>query len=179
MAGIKKFTISIEDKGLEDLKQRLSTTKLPDEVEGAAWDYGVPLSEVKRLAKYWQNDFNWKKSETDLNKLPHFQTIIDVDDFDPLNIHFIHEKSKAKGAIPLLFAHGWPGNFLEITKILKPLTEGGKGVSAFHVVAPSLPNFGFSDGVKKRGFNVQQYAETFHKLMLKLGYTEYVTQGGT
>jgi pimeloyl-ACP methyl ester carboxylesterase len=40
-------------------------------------------------------------------------------------------------------------------------------------VAPSLPNFGFSDGVKKRGFGIPQYAETLHKLMLNLGYSKY------
>ena len=50
--------------------------------------------------------------------------------------------------------------------------DGGKG-PAFHVVAPSLPNFGFSDGVKKRGFALKQYAETCHKLMLQLGYDQY------
>jgi pimeloyl-ACP methyl ester carboxylesterase len=45
-------------------------------------------------------------------------------------------------------------------------------------VAPSLPNFGFSEGVKKRGFGYVQYAETVNKLMLQLGYDQYVTQGG-
>ena len=72
-----------------------------------------------------------------------------------------------------------PGNFLEVKKILPLLTSGnGKDVPAFHVVAPSIPNYGFSDGVKKRGFGLVQYAETCNKLMLKLGYNEYVTQGG-
>lgn len=46
------------------------------------------------------------------------------------------------------------------------------------MIAPSLPNYGFSEGPKKRGFALAQYAETCHKLMLKLGYKEYVTQGG-
>lgn len=53
------------------------------------------------------------------------------------------------------------------------LTEGRDGAPAFHVVAPSLPNFGFSDGVKKRGFALPQYAETCNKLMIQLGYDEY------
>lgn len=44
---------------------------------------------------------------------------------------------------------------------------------AFHVVAPSLPNFGFSSGVTRHGFALAQYAEVLHKLMLKLGYTQY------
>jgi pimeloyl-ACP methyl ester carboxylesterase len=65
-----------------------------------------------------------------------------------------------------------PGSFVEVLKILPLLTESEDGPS-FHVVAPSLPNYGFSDGVTKRGFSIPQYAETVHKLMLKLGYDKY------
>jgi len=178
MSDIKPFTISIDDKRLDDLKLRLSNAKFPDELDDAAWDMGVPLSDMKRLTKYWESRYDWKRAEAEMNKLPQFSTTIQAEGFEPLSIHFIHQKSKVAGAIPLLFSHGWPGSFLEAVKIFKPLTEGGKGLPAFHVIAPSLPNFGFSEGTKKRGFGMKQYAETFHKLMLKLGYTEYVTQGG-
>lgn len=65
-----------------------------------------------------------------------------------------------------------PGSFIEVTKLL-PMLQGDDSQPAFHVVAPSLPNFGFSSGVTKRGFGWAQYAETFNKLMLKLGYSEY------
>lgn len=58
------------------------------------------------------------------------------------------------------------------------MTEGGNDQPAFHVIAPSLPNFGFSAGATKKGFGLPQYAETCHKLMLKLGYDQYATQGG-
>lgn len=50
-----------------------------------------------------------------------------------------------------MFVHGWPGSFLEAKKIL-PLLEGGEGRVAFDVVVPSLPNYGFSGGVKKVSF---------------------------
>jgi pimeloyl-ACP methyl ester carboxylesterase len=49
---------------------------------------------------------------------------------------------------------------------------------AFHVVAPSLANFGFSSRVDKKGFSIAQHAEAVHKIMLALGYEEYVTQAG-
>ena len=65
-----------------------------------------------------------------------------------------------------------PGSFIEVTKIL-PLLKGDGKSPGFDVVAPSLPNFGFSSGVKKAGFGQEQYAETCHKLMLSLGYNEY------
>lgn len=66
-----------------------------------------------------------------------------------------------------------PGSFLEVSKLLPLLTKGGKDSPAFHVVAPSLPNFGFSSAVTKKGFDTPQYGEALHKLMQKLGYTKY------
>lgn len=87
-------------------------------------------------------------------------------------MHFVWQKSDIKEGIPLLFVHGWPGSFIEVTKILS-LLKGDRGGPAFHIVAPSLPNFGFSEGAKKRGFALPQYAETCHKLMLSLGYDKY------
>lgn len=65
-----------------------------------------------------------------------------------------------------------PGSFIEVVKILPLLTNPDNGPS-FHVVAPSLPNFGFSDAVTKKGFGIPQYAETMHKVMLALGYDKY------
>lgn len=99
-----------------------------------------------------------------------------MDGFDELDVHFIWQKSDVKNAIPLLFVHGWPGSFIEVTRLLPLLAQPGG--PAFHIVAPSLPNYGFSEGVKKRGFAAAQYAELCHKLMLQLGYSEYATQGG-
>jgi pimeloyl-ACP methyl ester carboxylesterase len=64
-----------------------------------------------------------------------------------------------------------------VEKILPLLTKAEDGPS-FHVVAPSLPNFGFSQGATKPGFGIAQYAEAMHKVMLNLGYHQYVTQGG-
>jgi microsomal epoxide hydrolase len=66
-----------------------------------------------------------------------------------------------------------PGSFIEVSKILPELVKGGESTPSFHVVAISLPNFGFSEGVKKRGFHLRHYAETCHQLMLQLGYEEY------
>jgi len=69
-----------------------------------------------------------------------------------------------------------PGSFIEVQHILPLLAAPGG--PAFHIVSPSLPNYGFSSGVKTLGFGAAQYAETCHRLMLQLGYDQYVTQGG-
>jgi pimeloyl-ACP methyl ester carboxylesterase len=139
---------------------------------GFSRDWPSPRKDVQRLTEFWKTKFDWRYKEKELNSFPHFVTEIAIDGFDPLNIHFLHQKSEVKGAIPLLFVHGWPGSFMEVTKML-PLLKGGDGKPAFHVVAPSLPNYVFSEGVKKGGFENKNYAEVCHKVMLALGYDQY------
>lgn len=181
MADIQPFTISIPEASISDLQTRLSLARFPDEIDSADWDYGAPLADVKRLTSYWKDTYNWREAEKKLNELPNYTTTIQCDGgYEPLKIHFIHQKSTVENAIPLLFVHGWPGSFLEATKIWDklPSPTSGSGDPAFHFVAISLPNYGFSQGSKKKGFALAQYAETCNKLMLKLGYDEYVTQGG-
>ncbi|KAG8410284.1 hypothetical protein J3458_017997 [Metarhizium acridum] len=175
---IKPFKIAVPDSAIAALKAKLAKAAYPDEVDFSDdWNYGATRNDVKRLAKHWEDGFDWRAQEQKLNQLPHYMTKISVDGFEPLDIHFIHQRSSQSNAIPLLFVHGWPGSFLEATKILPLLTEPRQGQS-FHVIAPSLPNFGFSQQVRQRGFALRQYAECMHKVMLQLGYENYVTQGG-
>ncbi|KAF9483355.1 alpha/beta-hydrolase [Pholiota conissans] len=173
------YKIAVPHEEIHALKQKLALTTLPNEVEGAGRDYGVPLEDIGRLLTRWKFDYDWAEHEKKLNEeLPQFQTKIEVGGFGTLNIHFVHKQSKVDGAIPLLFVHGWPGGFFEIRKILPLLTEAKPDQPSFHVVALSLPGFGFSEAPKKIGFGTEQYAEVANKLMLALGYEEYVTQGG-
>lgn len=106
MASIDPYTFTVPEEKLELLKQKLSLATFPDELDEASWDYGSPLTEVKRLAKYWQEKFELGKLESEINKLPNFSTSINVDQFGSLNIHFVHQKSHIEKAIPLLFVHG-------------------------------------------------------------------------
>jgi len=177
-SSIEPYQISIPESRIAELNNKLDQAHFPDELEAAEWDLGAPLADVKRLTKYWRDGFSWRKAEEKLNQLPHFATSIQCEGYENLKIHFLHKKSNIKGAIPLLFVHGWPGNFLEVTKIMDALTNPAEGQIAFDLIAPSLPNYGFSEGTKKRGFSINQYAETCHKLMIRLGYNQYVTQGG-
>ncbi|KAI9817380.1 MAG: hypothetical protein M1832_004687 [Thelocarpon impressellum] len=178
MSDIKPFEIAVPEPQLARLKQKLDLASFPDELDGAGWDMGAPLSDIKRLAARWRDGFDWREHEARLNRLPQFRTAVPVEGFGDLDIHFVHQNSLVKDAIPLLFIHGWPGSFVEVSKILAPLTEGIEASPRFHVVAPSLPNFGFSTGIGKTGFGLAQYAEVCHGLMSRLGYQEYVTQGG-
>ncbi|KAI1794412.1 epoxide hydrolase [Ganoderma leucocontextum] len=174
----KPFNLAIPDADIEHLQRALELARFPDELDGAGWDYGAPLADVKRLVAHWKSGFDWRKAEVEINKLPMSTRDIEVDGFGTLNVHYVHQVSDVKGAIPLLFVHGWPGHFLEVRKMLPLLTAGGEDHPSFHVVAPSLPGFGFSEAPHKPGFKGPQYAELLNKLMLSLGYDEYVYQGG-
>ncbi|KAF2084427.1 alpha/beta-hydrolase [Saccharata proteae CBS 121410] len=170
------YSINVPDAALDQLHQKLAVATFPDELDAAdQWPYGAPLADVKRLAGYWKEGFDWRKAEQKLNELPNFRTKVPVKGFGELDIHFLHDVNPSTDAIPLLFVHGWPGSFIEVTKLLPLLRTS---TPSFHIVAPSLPNFGFSAGVKKPGFAGAQYAEVCHNLMQQLGYPQYITQGG-
>ncbi|KAF5382510.1 hypothetical protein D9615_003064 [Tricholomella constricta] len=177
--GDSPFTIAVPDFQLSVLQQKLALATFPDELDDAGWTYGVPLADVKRLVKRWKDSYDWRKHEAALNtELPQFTRDIDVEGFGTLNIHYVHKKSEVDNAIPLLFVHGWPGSFIEVRKILPLLVEPSQDHPSFHVVTYSLPGYGFSAAPTRKGFGITQHAEVGHKLMLALGYDEYVTQGG-
>ena len=106
MSSPTPYKVAVSDQQLQRLKAKLEVADFPDELEASEWDYGVPLKDVKRLTAYWKDGYDWKKQEMEINKLPHFQTKVTVEGFDPLNIHFIYQKSSNPNAIPLLFSHG-------------------------------------------------------------------------
>lgn len=180
MAQPTPFKINVPEAKIQRLKQKLALTDWPTEVDDTPWKRGPPLSDIKRMADRWQNGYDWRKAEAHLNTFPQYTTPITIDNFGTYNIHFIHQRSTTtKNAIPLLFVHGWPGSFIEVTKILSHLTSPTSPTHpSFHVVAPSLINFGFSSECLLPNFRTDQHAETCHKLMLSLGYPQYVTQGG-
>lgn len=174
---IEPFRIEVPDAVLDDLRERLARTRLPDQLEGAGWGYGTELGALRELCAYWREKFDWRAREEALNRLPHFRTKI-----DGLGLHFVHARSPEPNALPLLVAHGWPGSIFEFTKILGPLTDpvahGGRAEDAFHVVCPSMPGYGFSDAPREPGWDVRRVAAVFAKLMERLGYSAYGVQGG-
>ncbi|KAK7045805.1 hypothetical protein VNI00_007208 [Paramarasmius palmivorus] len=173
------FKIAVPDEAINLLKKKLELTRLPDEIDDAGWDYGAPLADIRRLVARWKDGYDWRKHEKALNEeLPQFTRDIEVEGQGVLSIHYVYKKSSVKNAIPLLFVHGWPGSFIEVRKVLPLLTADEPGKPSFDVVALGMPGYGFSEGAKKKGFDLSKYAEVGHKLMQSLGYSEYVTQGG-
>ena len=170
------FTVDIPDATLDDLRERLARTRWPDEVAGAGWDYGTNLSYLKELAAYWQDGFDWRARERDLNDFAHFRAEI-----EGVNVHFVHERGKGPNPTPLLLLHGWPSSFVQMLPIIPLLTDpaahGGDVAVSFDVVAGSLPGYGFSDRPAERGWSVNRMAGLFHSLMTEvLGYARYGTR---
>jgi epoxide hydrolase len=163
----EQFRIRVDDGVLDDLHERLARTRLPDHIEGTGWEYGIPIDDVRELVAYWRDEYDWRAQEARLNEPAHFRTTIDGQ-----SIHFVHARSPNPDAFPLLLTHGWPGSVVEFLDVIPRLTD------TFHVIAPSLPGYGFSEPTRTRGWDVPRIARAFIELMHRLGYARYGAQGG-
>lgn len=176
-AAIRPYQVHIANAQLADLKHRIKETRWPDKELVNDETQGVQLATMHALADYWATQYDWRRIETRLNALPQFVTNI-----DGVDIHFIHVRSKNKNALPVISTHGWPGSVIEQLKIIGPLTDpvkyGGKAEDAFDVVIPSIPGHGFSGKSTELGWNPVRVAKAWITLMERLGYKEYVAQGG-
>jgi epoxide hydrolase len=174
---IEPFEIHVSDLVLEDLGDRLTATRFPDEIDDTGWEYGVPMGYLRELVEYWRDGYNWRGQEGRLNELPNFRTTIDGQ-----QLHFVHARSTQPDALPLLLIHGWPGSIVEfldvIPKLTAPENHGARVEDAFHVIAPSLPGYGFSEPTHTRGWDPTRIAHAFIELMDRLGYARYAAQGG-
>lgn len=174
---IRPFTVEIDNEQLQDLRQRLAGTRWPEAETCDGWDQGVPLDYARELTTYWQQDYDWRRCEAMLNAWPNYTTTL-----EGLDIHFIHRRSPHEHALPLIISHGWPGSVIEFHKIIDALAEpekyGGDAADAFHVIAPSLPGYGFSGKPAQTGISVEKIASLWGQLMARLGYDAWVAQGG-
>ncbi len=174
---IERFEIRIDDSILDDLRNRLALTRLPDQIDGTGWEYGMPVDYVRELLEYWRDTYDWRAQEERLNELAHFRTSIDGQ-----SIHFIQARSPHADAFPLLLMHGWPGSVVEFLDVIPRLTDpeahDGSAADAFDVIAPSLPGYGFSEPTRTRGWGPSRVAAAFTELMRRLGYERYGAQGG-
>ena len=174
---IKPFPINIPQHQLDDLKARLANTRWPEQETVDDWSQGSPLAAVQQLCEYWQTQYDWRRCEQQLNAYGSYITEI-----DGLDIHFLHIRSPHADATPMIMTHGWPGSIIEFMKVIEPLTNptehGGNASDAFHLVIPSLPGYGFSGKPTSTGWGVARIAMAWISLMERLGYEQYIAQGG-
>ncbi|HLT61127.1 MAG TPA: epoxide hydrolase [Microlunatus sp.] len=163
---LEPFTVSVPQSELDDLRRRILDTRWPEPAPVPGRQQGFPLAELRRLAAYWADGYDWRRLESELARHPQYRTEI-----DGLDIHFLHRRSPDPEAIPLLLSHGWPGSFLEFLDVIEPLGE------TFHVVCPSLPGYGFSDRPTEPGWDIHRIAAAWIELMDRLGYRRFGAAG--
>ncbi|WP_097976294.1 epoxide hydrolase family protein [Streptomyces sp. gb14] len=169
------------DAELDDLRARLAAARLPEAetVRGAPpgprrWDQGVPLADLADVVEYWRTGYDWRAFEERLNHMGQFRTTV-----DGLGIHFLHRRSARPDAVPLLLTHGWPGSVVEFLHVMDELADPQDAEApAFHVVAPSLPGFGFSEKPATTGWGTEKIAAAWVELMGRLGYGRFLAHGG-
>ncbi|SEE96845.1 epoxide hydrolase family protein [Ruania alba] len=175
------FTAHATDADLDDLYARLSAVRLPESetvARGATgprrWSQGVPLIDLTDLVDHWRTTYDWRAFESRLEEIGQFRTVI-----DDLGIHFLHRRSPRTDATPLILTHGWPGSIAEFTHLVHELANPeDPNTPAFHVVAPSLPGFGYSDKPSASGWGVVRIATAWVELMGRLGYRRFLAHGG-
>jgi pimeloyl-ACP methyl ester carboxylesterase len=169
--------IAVAEAELVDLRRRIAATRWPSRELVADDSQGIQLATIQALAQYWANGYHWRTIEARLNATPQFLTAI-----DGVDIHFIHVRSKHDNALPLIITHGWPGSIIEQLKVIDLLTDptahGGDASDAFHVVIPSIPGYGYSAEPGVVGWDPIRVAKAWILLMKRLGYHQFVAQGG-
>ncbi|MEL7109338.1 MAG: epoxide hydrolase family protein [Pseudomonadota bacterium] len=175
---VTPFKIDVPQSKLDSIHARVAAYQwfaapagLPD------WQLGMSTPVMKEMQAYWLEQYDWRATEAELNKHPHFTAEI-----DGLPIHFLHIVGEAKGKRPLLLTHGWPGSFFEFYDAIGPLAfpsqQGGRVADAFDLVIPSLPGYGFS-GKPNAPLGQRATARLWNTLMQDvLGYDTYLAQGG-
>ncbi|MBV8526167.1 MAG: epoxide hydrolase [Acetobacteraceae bacterium] len=172
------FTLRIPDAQIEDLRERLSRTRFPDQAPGPAWAYGTDVDYMRGLVEYWQTSFDWRAAEARLNAFPQYKVPI-----RGIELHYLHMPGKGPSPMPLLLSHGWPGSVFEfldlIPRLADPAQFGAVPADAFTVIAPSLPGYGLSFRPGQERFSIEAIADCFAELMTSvLGYSRFGAQGG-
>ncbi|MFD5864473.1 epoxide hydrolase family protein [Agromyces sp. NPDC127015] len=171
---IRPFRIEVAEAELDDLRERLARTRLPQPAPVDDWDAGTPNSYLREAVDRWR-ELDWRAVEARINAVPHFITEVDEQP-----IHFIHVRSPHPGATPLLLAHTYPGSSVDYLDLIGPLVDpvahGGRAEDAFDVVVPDAPGFGSSNPVGA-GWTTARVARAYDELMRRLGYDEYGIHG--
>jgi microsomal epoxide hydrolase len=168
------FTIPVNEAEAAWIRDRVAAFRWFEEPPGAGWAHGANRAYMQRLHRYWLEEYDWPAAVARLNRLSHVR----VDVGDGFHLHAVHLRSSRPDARPLLIAHGWPGSIIEFDAIYERLAEPeDPAAPAFHVVAPSLPGYAWSDR-PAAPIGPRTVAGLYDRLMPALGYDRYIYQGG-
>ncbi|KAG4276043.1 hypothetical protein FPRO04_14299 [Fusarium proliferatum] len=168
------FEISVNSDFISQTQAKVEAWRPPTGLWSDWTNEGPPVEQLKDIAEYWKNEYDWSSVQTRMNQeANHYATTIKREGGDngTVSLHFVHERSSDPNAIPLLLLHGWPSTHLEWSKVIKPLVNNAK--TPFHIVAPDLPGFGFSPAPTQPIHDSHENGKIMDNLMKQLGYSKY------
>jgi hypothetical protein len=80
------FQIAVSVDALDDLRNRLTNTRLPPDVGIAGWTDRVEPAYLADLITYWRTGCDCRAQERHLNQFHHSRATV-----DGTRLHFIHE----------------------------------------------------------------------------------------
>ena len=174
----KPFKLNIPDQDLDEWRQLLTLSKLaPETWEGSQEDgrYGVTHKWLRETKDHWLNTYSWRSEEARINSFPNYRMSI-----NGVDLHFVALFSENKDAVPIQFLHGWPGSFIEFLPMLANIRSQYPDPKTlpYHIVVPSLPGYPLSPRPTDREFTMDESSAVLNTLMVNLGFTKYIAQGG-
>ena len=168
------FAYRASDAALDDLRRRLAETRWPSP-PGMGREFGTETRYLRDLATYWRDGFDWRQQEAWLETvMPGRRVRIGA-----LDVHFSQVPGRGPRPFPLLLLHGWPSSFVEMHRVIAPLTTPDDADDAFDVVVASLPGHGFSSAPHDPHFGADDAADVFRELMVDvLRYERFGVHGG-
>ena len=132
---------------------------------------------MQDLARYWATDYDWSRCEAKLNGLPNFVTEI-----DGLDIHFIHVRSRHEDALPL-------DRHARLARLDHRAAEDHRAAHRSHGArrqrggrVPRRDPLAAGPRVLRQADHHRlgsgAHRPRLGELMHRLGYTEFVAQGG-
>ncbi len=133
--------IPVPQSAVDDLTARLRNTQwAPDWPGIEPWAAGTDPRELRRLAQYWADGFDWRVVESVLRALPSVEVCV-----NEVPVHAFYFAGERPGSFPLMLVNGWPSTSFELVDLARRLSNpssfGGRTADAFTVVVPSLPGF--------------------------------------
>ena len=172
------FRIDVPEQVLDDLRARLLRVRRPRVLRSGSWDGGSDPDYLDELIRYWRTDFDWRRSERELNHLAHFMARL-----GDANIHFVHETALGVARRPCCCCMAGRTRSFAIAR--RFLTS-----SARHTVrrnSPSTSSCRRSLASRSRGPSldprrfraIRHAAQLMYRLMTEvLGYDSFVVAGG-
>lgn len=172
--------IDVSRGDVEDLRRRLLDTRWPQTWpsppgSSTGWEAGTDLTELRRLVRFWAEDFDWAAQQALIEALPW-----NTADLDGTPVAYLRFDAEVSGNLPIVLTNGWPSTALELVDLARRLATpslfGGNPDSAVTVIVPALPGLPFSP--QRPSMNDETH-ELWHRLMTDhLGFARYAAHGG-